>query len=483
MSGSKIIWMKLYLLIWLSIFVLINGCLGNPENNIILTPAPTENPAQILIISDVSAEASDTSAEITWFTDPINSDSIVRYGTDPGKYTVSLGDREYVSAHKVSLTGLQPGTTYYFRVGSVSVDGMASQSREYMFTTIELPPPVISNVKSFSDSTSSSIRWTTNVRSNSHVNYSSTPANYTFSVLNNEFTTSHEIRIQNLLPGNTYYYKVKSSDELGISSETEELSFETRPVESGEKVVLGDLLVSIFGLEEYFQGNSFYSKAIIELENRGEKTISIDGLSTAILGKDGNQSTKVNLGTAEEFTSLSLLLPKGTISRDLYYERVAEGPGTLFITLFFPSNEYSFKVFVDSPPWTPLNLTVEEEREETKENIEVVLDELTTRWERHASGRSFLYARADFTFTNNGEKPVSLKIKPEPAIIDDEGIQHVYERTGHKDEFEELTLFPGGHISGAFFFSPHIGFHTRDINLILYINGIKYEYLLNVYMR
>ncbi|MHA2062619.1 MAG: fibronectin type III domain-containing protein [Candidatus Sifarchaeia archaeon] len=463
--------------------ILLSGCLNSSNPEISLTPPPnTIDPSAILTISSVTAESTDTEATIRWETN-IESDRLVRYGVESGKYSMSNGERDYKTLHTISLVNLKPGTTYFYRVGGISPDGKASQSKEFIFSTDEIPPPFISDVSTVSDSTSAIIQWQTDVETSSFINYSNTPSSFNFSIKDEELKTSHEIFLRDLLPGNTYFYKIVSTNEKGVHTESEILSFHTNSIESGEVVNIGDLSIRIAGLAEYLHDNKFYSKADIEIENKAEEVISISGISTAVLSDDGNQSTQVNLRTSDEFTSLDLLLPKGTISRALYYERVSEGEGVLFISIFLPNERYSFKVKVDSPLWTSLNLTQEEVEEETKENIEVSLDEFTSRWERHSSGRSFLHARADFTFSNKGEVPVYLKLSPKPAVIDDEGIQHIYEKTGHKDEFKELTLFPSGQVSGAFFFSPHIGFHTKDIVLILYLNGIKYEYALNVYMR
>ncbi|MHA2340851.1 MAG: fibronectin type III domain-containing protein [Candidatus Hodarchaeales archaeon] len=473
--------MKPYLIFSLLILLLLGGCIG--ADNVDPTPPPiTADPEPtILTIADVLADASEDIASVTWITN-LNSDSLVRYGTESGKYTFSVGDREQVTSHIITLTEIEPGTTYYYRVSSVDPSGIASQSAEHSFSTIFIPPPKIDNVITLPGSTTALIQWTTDVRSTGVVIYGNSPGDFKESLASTGFSTAHEALIQNLLPGNTYFFKIMSKNEKGVSADTNEFNFETEPVVTGGEVILGNLSVRIEGVEEYFHNEKFYSKANIDLENKADEIISIESISTAVLSDDGNQSTRMRLGLPDEFTSLDLLLPRGTISRTLFYERVAEGPGILYISLNLPTEKYSFKVFVNSPPWTPLNLTVEEEREETRENIEVVLDEFTSRWERHSSGRSYLHSRADFTFTNNGDLPVYIRLDPKPAIIDDEGIQHIYEKTGHKDEFKELTLFPGGQVSGAFFFSPHIGFHTKDIVLILYLNGIKYEYALNVYM-
>lgn len=68
-------------------------------------------------ISNVSATPSDTSVTIAWTTNEA-SDSIVNFGTAPGALTQSSGTGALVTSHSVTLSGLAPGTTYYYRATS-----------------------------------------------------------------------------------------------------------------------------------------------------------------------------------------------------------------------------------------------------------------------------------------------------------------------------------------------------------------------------
>jgi hypothetical protein len=44
-------------------------------------------------------------------------------------------DDEELYEHSVCITGLQPGTTYYFRIRTVDMDGCSRESRRRIFTT------------------------------------------------------------------------------------------------------------------------------------------------------------------------------------------------------------------------------------------------------------------------------------------------------------------------------------------------------------
>ena len=71
---------------------------------------------------------------VVWTTDEF-ADSLVRYGLQPGQYPHTAQDPLYTKQHDVTLTGLPPGTTYYFLVRSTDRSGNAAESAEYRFTT------------------------------------------------------------------------------------------------------------------------------------------------------------------------------------------------------------------------------------------------------------------------------------------------------------------------------------------------------------
>ncbi|MDG2124862.1 MAG: Ig-like domain-containing protein, partial [Verrucomicrobiales bacterium] len=75
-----------------------------------------------------------TSAIIRWSTDE-ETDSVVRYGTDPANLTSAATGTG--SDHSVTLTGLTPETTYFYSVGD-SVDAIAT-SPDYYLTTYADP--------------------------------------------------------------------------------------------------------------------------------------------------------------------------------------------------------------------------------------------------------------------------------------------------------------------------------------------------------
>jgi len=68
-------------------------------------------------ISSVTAAPTSTSAVVTWTTNE-SSTSVVSYGTTSSSLTQTGGAAGSVMSHSVTLTGLSPNTTYFYRVSS-----------------------------------------------------------------------------------------------------------------------------------------------------------------------------------------------------------------------------------------------------------------------------------------------------------------------------------------------------------------------------
>jgi uncharacterized repeat protein (TIGR02543 family) len=75
-----------------------------------------------------------TSAVVEWQTDE-PADSQVSYGTVSGSYPLNTNKSALVTDHNITLTGLMPDTTYFFKVSSTDGAGNNAQSSEISFTT------------------------------------------------------------------------------------------------------------------------------------------------------------------------------------------------------------------------------------------------------------------------------------------------------------------------------------------------------------
>ncbi|GJQ35093.1 MAG: hypothetical protein JETCAE01_11030 [Anaerolineaceae bacterium] len=80
------------------------------------------------VISNIFATVNpDGTVTITWDTDEA-SDSRVDFGTDSNNLNLNSTDSALVTSHSITLTGLTPNTTYYFRVTSADASANPSTS-------------------------------------------------------------------------------------------------------------------------------------------------------------------------------------------------------------------------------------------------------------------------------------------------------------------------------------------------------------------
>lgn len=83
-----------------------------------------------------TAPAGMDSITISWRTE-VPADSVARCGIEPGEYTMTVSDALRVRDHRVTVTGLTGGTTYYCRVSSSAASGKTYGSRPFSFEQVE----------------------------------------------------------------------------------------------------------------------------------------------------------------------------------------------------------------------------------------------------------------------------------------------------------------------------------------------------------
>lgn len=183
-----------------------------------------------VITSAVSVtDRQDTRATIFWTTDEL-SNAQMRYGlNDVGweQFPFEKTDTAMRTDHTLTITGLTPGTFYYFRVGATDAEGNGpTVSNSYSFNTTpdpDLDPPVITAPPVASDITSSSasISWQTDEPANSQVQYGTNGPDQdswnTYPLLKNDgaMVSGHNISLSGLDPSKTYYLRVGSTDVAG----------------------------------------------------------------------------------------------------------------------------------------------------------------------------------------------------------------------------------------------------------------------------
>ncbi|HXI84024.1 MAG TPA: alkaline phosphatase family protein [Verrucomicrobiae bacterium] len=113
-----------------------------PIEFITLSVSSTGVVSSLPIISNVQATGLTLSnATIQWTTD-VSSDSQVLYGTSPSSVTNPASGAAGTTNHVVNLTGLQPGTLYYFSVSSTSTGGTTVDDNQGAFYTFNTLSPL-----------------------------------------------------------------------------------------------------------------------------------------------------------------------------------------------------------------------------------------------------------------------------------------------------------------------------------------------------
>ncbi len=181
------------------------------------------------IIGEPSAIAKTKSAIVTWSTNRTAS-SFVKYGKSSGDYGDEVGTSEQVSAHTISLSGLDPGATYYYKTLWTDEDGNTGESTESTFTTN--PAPTISTVKVGDISLYSAyVTFTIKSAIKATIQYGLTTS-YGEIVDISTSTTENQnsIKLENLVQGTKYHLRIQAYDEEDNIFTSDDYIFETLPL-------------------------------------------------------------------------------------------------------------------------------------------------------------------------------------------------------------------------------------------------------------
>lgn len=197
----------------------------------VVSKQPTGKFAQAPIILDgpeISAKATNT--VISWTTDRPSS-SFVAFGKTADNLNDSKGQLDAVTSHSVTLWGLDPGTTYYYKVQSFDEnrDYPTSEAFSNVYNFKTQAAPAIEDVDvSDVGLYSAVITWKTTSSATSKIIYGKT-GTYDRSIedKSGSQTTIHTVQLEDLDHSSSYNFKILGTDVDENKLESDNYFFQT----------------------------------------------------------------------------------------------------------------------------------------------------------------------------------------------------------------------------------------------------------------
>lgn len=197
------------------------------------TPTTTATTSPLAISQVETASISTSTAVITWLTNK-DADSQINFGQTDSYGIESALQTSQTQNHQVKLSGLAPGTNYFYEVVSHTASGQSAVLGGFEFNTLAKPtavvePPTILNPSVESVGTSTAvIIWQTDKAFFGEVEYGVTTSYGQTSGRSAETATEHYQKLVNLIPGIDYNFQIIAQDEAGNESLYEDLTFTTK---------------------------------------------------------------------------------------------------------------------------------------------------------------------------------------------------------------------------------------------------------------
>jgi hypothetical protein len=205
------------------------SALSSGSNAVSITPTGRWTSAPSLESGPTVSSITTKKATIAWTTSR-SADSKVQFGTSSGSYSsVEPSNSTQVTGHSLILSGLTPGTTYYYKAKWTDEDGNTGSSSEKTFATEA--PPTVKDVSTSSVGLSSAIiSFTTTGASSVKIYYGTTTAfGLTKTLSTSVDETAYTAEISGLTDGTKYYYKITTFDSDGSEYDNQVNDFTTLP--------------------------------------------------------------------------------------------------------------------------------------------------------------------------------------------------------------------------------------------------------------
>lgn len=195
----------------------------------ILAPLSPVSAIDALYISNVSVNYTGNTATIKWITNSAATGK-VEYGLSTGNYQWTLQTNAKNTEQIMTIQGLFPETTYYFRITATG-DTTQVVSVEQNFKTLKSNDgnaPIISNVQIlYTTGNTATIQWLTDEEATTEVEYGMTTA-YGSSKVDGTLVLNHDVTLTGLRDGTQYHFRVKSKDKDNNISIWYDLTFTTK---------------------------------------------------------------------------------------------------------------------------------------------------------------------------------------------------------------------------------------------------------------
>ena len=169
-----------------------------------------------------------TGARILWDTDRAAT-SVVNYGLEP-TYGSVMSDSNLVTAHQIDLSSLISQTVYHFQITSVGANGASASSADQVFTTLDITPPVISNVQVINiTERKADVTWVTNEAASSRIFYRRVGETAYSEAALGAFQVSHFMTLNNLIANVDYEFYIVATDSSGNAAQSTNYTFRTLP--------------------------------------------------------------------------------------------------------------------------------------------------------------------------------------------------------------------------------------------------------------
>jgi hypothetical protein len=205
-----------------------DSCPGTPPS-IIVDPngCPETTPPDTQIISGPEEQAQVCQNSVTF--GYVGNDNMTQVANLQYAWRIDGGEwSEFTSTTSQTLSGLINGP-HTFDVAARDTNNNVDPTPAIRHFTVDLNPPVISNIASIPSLTDATIFWNTDKSATSQVEYGLSESYGMMSPLNTQLVTAHSVAITGLTQDMTYHYRVKSKDSCGRETISQDGTFTTVP--------------------------------------------------------------------------------------------------------------------------------------------------------------------------------------------------------------------------------------------------------------